>query len=190
MSNLPSSTNPIAVADEGNDSPPSASSASDGTGNEQVAGGVAGAAGKVAGVATNEESSSSSSSPGNNCETTRALQFATAQPTTGNIDGTPIASNVTEDVTEHHILGKVPVSRALEYNNAGMFEQLVLEQKMKDEKYKQMKDEKYKEIHGSMGKKETSSASSSESSTTSPSQSTPQRRGKREREIPKPPPSY
>jgi hypothetical protein len=124
---------------------------------------VAVAAGGVAGAATNESSSSSSSSspPGNNCETARALQFAAAQPTTGNIDGTPIASNVTEDVIEHQILGQVPVSRALEYNNAGLFEQLRLEQQMKDGKYKQM--------HGSMGKAETSPASSSESSTTSPS---------------------
>ena len=166
MSNLPSSTNPIAVAYEGNDSPPSASGASDGTDNQQVARGVAGVAGGVAGAATNESSSSSSSSsPGNNCETARALQFAAAQPTTGNIDGTPIASNVTEDVIEHQILGQVPVSRALEYNNAGVFEQLRLEQQMKDERYKQM--------HGSMGKAETSPASSSESSTASPSQSTP-----------------
>ena len=102
MSNLPSSTNPIAVAYEGNDSPPSASGASDGTGNQQVAGGVTGAA-------TNESSSSSSSSsssPGNNCETTRALQFAAAQPTTGNIDGTPITSNVTDDIIEHQIWGR------------------------------------------------------------------------------------
>ena len=61
------------------------------------------------------------------------------------------------------------MSRALEYDNAGMWKQLVLE--------KQMLDEKHKQMHGSMGKAETSPASASES--------TPQRRGKRERDTPK-----